>query len=214
MPLLPLRPIGNSNVYMSGDVTIHDDAAIAPGVIFRADPDSRIIIAAGVCIGMGSILHAKEGTLEVETGATLGSGVLLIGKGKIGANACVGSASTILNSDIVPEQMVCAGSLLGDTSRQVESRDSQEMIAQEEDQSQSEQQAVSEATNQELLHEKVDSAVIEPADNSANNASPTEPPKPEASPSVSVSVYGQANLSRLLGTLFPHNETYKRPTQE
>lgn len=214
MPLLPLRPIGNSNLYMSGDVTIHDDAAIAPGVILRADPDSRIIISAGVCIGMGSILHAKEGTLEVETGATLGAGVLFIGKGKIGANACVGSASTILNSDLVPEQVVCPGSLLGDTSRQVESRDSQELPAQEEDQSQSEQQAVREATNQELLPDKVDSAVTNSADNSANNASPTEPPKPEPSPSAAVTVYGQANLSRLLGTLFPHNETYKRPTQE
>jgi carbon dioxide concentrating mechanism protein CcmN len=110
----------SSQVYaVSGDVSIDESAAIAPGVILQADPNSRIIISRGVCIGMGCILHARDGTLEIEPGAILGTGVLIIGRGKIGENACIGSASTIFNASITRSQMLPAGSLIGDTSRPI-----------------------------------------------------------------------------------------------
>jgi carbon dioxide concentrating mechanism protein CcmN len=113
----------SSQVYtttiVSGDVSIDESAAIAPGVILRADPNSRIIISRGVCIGMGCILHARDGTLEIEPGAILGAGVLIIGRGKIGQNACIGSASTIFNASITRSQLLPAGSLIGDTSRPI-----------------------------------------------------------------------------------------------
>ncbi len=92
-----VHPSNNFDTYISGEVTIDPSAAIAPGVLLQASPNSRIIIGAGACIGLGSILHAYEGTLEVEAGANLGAGVLVVGKGKIGANACIGSTTTILN---------------------------------------------------------------------------------------------------------------------
>jgi len=51
------------------------------------------IIGAGVCIGMGSSIHAY-GTIEVEVGAILWG--FADWQGKIGANACIGFATTIL----------------------------------------------------------------------------------------------------------------------
>src|SRR4028119_2313315 len=117
LPILPLNT--HLHVYVEGDVSIDASAAIAQGVILRADQDSKIIIAAGVCIGMGSILHAYQGTLEVEAGANLGAGVLVVGKGKIGQNACIGTITTIWNDSIEPWQVVPAGSVIGDRGRQI-----------------------------------------------------------------------------------------------
>jgi carbon dioxide concentrating mechanism protein CcmN len=119
MHLPPLPSITNSHVIVTGDVSIDKSAAIAPGVILQADPDSRIIIAAGVCIGMGAILHAHKGTLEIDPGAILGAGVLFVGVGKIGANACIGAATTIWNSSVDSWQVLPAGSMVGETGRKI-----------------------------------------------------------------------------------------------
>jgi carbon dioxide concentrating mechanism protein CcmN len=119
MPVPPLRLSDNFDSYISGEVTIHPSAVLAPGVILQAAANSKIIIGLGVCIGMGSILQVHEGTLEVETGANLGAGFLMVGKGKIGANACIGAATTVFNCSIEPGQVVPPGSILGDTSRQI-----------------------------------------------------------------------------------------------
>ncbi|MEH1816639.1 MAG: transferase [Nostoc sp.] len=118
VPLLRLS--NNFDTYISGEVTIHPSAVLAPGVILQAAVNSKIVIGPGVCIGMGAILQVHEGTLEVEAGANLGAGFLMIGKGKIGANACIGSATTVFNYSVEPEQVVPPGSILGDTSRQIE----------------------------------------------------------------------------------------------
>lgn len=117
LPSLQLRPISTSHYYISGDVTIQEGAAIAPGVLIQADANSRVVIQAGACIGIGSVLHAHDGLLEVGAGANIGAEVLLIGQVTIGAKACIGSASTILNSTIAGGQVVPPGSLIGDTSR-------------------------------------------------------------------------------------------------
>ncbi len=115
---MQLRPISTSHFYTSGDVMIQDGVAIAPGVLIQAEPDSRIIIRTGACIGIGSVLHAYQGTLEIGEGANIGAEVLLVGQVTIGANACIGSATTILNRSIDGGQVVPPGSLVGDTSRQ------------------------------------------------------------------------------------------------
>jgi len=64
-------------------------------------------------MSMGSIIHAYEGTIEVER--FFGAGVLLIGKGKSGANACIGSTTTILNRSVEPQHLV-AVPWIGDES--------------------------------------------------------------------------------------------------
>lgn len=117
VPLLRLS--NNFDSYISGEVTIHPSAVLAPGVILQAAVNSKIIIGPGVCIGMGAILQVHEGTLEVEAGANLGAGFLMVGKGKIGANACIGSATTVFNYSVAPGQVIAPASILGDTSRQI-----------------------------------------------------------------------------------------------
>lgn len=120
LPRLQLQPISTTHYYTSGDVQIEPGAAIAPGVLIQADPGSQVVIQAGVCIGVGTVLHASGGLLHVGEGAILGAEVLLIGQGTIGANACVGTASTVMDRSVGAGQIVPPGTLLGDQSRVVQ----------------------------------------------------------------------------------------------
>jgi carbon dioxide concentrating mechanism protein CcmN len=124
MYLPPIQAMQDTQVHVSGDVTIHPGAVIAPGVLFMANEGSKIIIAAGACIGMGSVLHAAEGTIEVLEGANLGAGVLVVGSGTIGKNACIGTSCTLLNTSVPAQTMVSPGSVLGDRSRKVQPQES------------------------------------------------------------------------------------------
>ena len=107
------------DAHIHGDVIIHPSAVLAPGVILQAANNSTIVIGAGVCLGMGSILQVSEGILEIEAGANLGAGFLMVGEGKIGANACIGAATTVFNCSVAPGQVIPSGSILGDNSRQI-----------------------------------------------------------------------------------------------
>lgn len=115
LPLLP--PTSDTHFTVSGNVTVHPGSAIAPGVILQADPGSRIIIEAGVCIGMGSLLHACSGHLVVGQGAILGAQVLLIGPVQIGANACLGPGVTVFDSTVAEGAVILAGSYIGNAGR-------------------------------------------------------------------------------------------------
>ncbi len=121
---LQLRPISTSHYYTSGDVTIQTGVAIAPGVLLQAEPNSQIVIQSGVCIGIGAILHACNGTIEIEAGASIGAEALLVGQVHIGSNACVGAATTIINSTISSGSIIPPGSLIGDTSSREPLQDS------------------------------------------------------------------------------------------
>ncbi len=113
MYLPPLQAINNADIYQTGDVTVDSSAIIGIGVILQAAPNCRIAIGAGACLGMGTILNACEGTIEIEPGAVLGAGVLIVGQSKVGANASIGAVSTIVNASIEPMQVLAAGSVLG-----------------------------------------------------------------------------------------------------
>jgi carbon dioxide concentrating mechanism protein CcmN len=233
MSLSPLHLTCNFNSYISGEVTIDPSAAIAPGVILQADPNSQIIIAAGVCIGMGAVLHARDGILEIEAGATIGAGVLLVGRGKIGANACIGSATTILNCSIEPEQVVAPNSLLGDTSRQTDSTAAKETTI---------PPATVAEVSQPSSGAKSDEEIQTQAQLANNNGSladstaadeTTAPPATTAEVSQPSSgagsdeeiqtqaqlannngaqlVYGKAALHQLMSTLFPHRQALNPP---
>ena len=125
MYLPPLQPASNKDVYISGDVTIHPSAALAPGVILQAAPNSRIIIGAEVSIGMGTIINACQGSVEIGSGATLGAGVLIVGASAIGSNACIGTATTIFNNSVDAMAVIAPGSLIGDISRQDDIQETQ-----------------------------------------------------------------------------------------
>lgn len=125
MYLQPLQSSERSEIRICGDVRVHPSASIAPGVILQAAPDSYIEIGSDACIGMGTIITAYGGAVEIETGVTLGSGVLIVGNSKISSNACIGTASTVINASIEAMQVVNPGSLIGDRSRQIEPNSSE-----------------------------------------------------------------------------------------
>ena len=175
----------------------------------QAEPGSRISIAAGACIGLGVILHAREGTLEIEAGVILGAGVLVVGAGKIGANACIGAGTTLIDPCIDKMQIMPAGSLIGDTSRQA----SAEATA----------AAPTAAPTSPETPEATTPPVAPPIEppSPAQTPPPTapettpdapestaaEPPQPGETPTI---LYGQAHINRLLGTLFPHRQAFNR----
>jgi carbon dioxide concentrating mechanism protein CcmN len=211
LPTLPL--ISNSHVYVEGDVSIDPSAAIAAGVILRAAFDSKIIIAAGVCIGMGSILHSHQGTLEVEAGANLGAGVLVVGKGKIGANACIGAATTIWNSSIQSGQVVQAGSVVGDRGRQITDVSSTSTSTTSSD-APDPSVASTSTTSKESLNGQVAPTIAAEPTGKTNEDSPTEVKVEEPNLETGTSVYGQGNLNRLLKTLFPYTTPSLNPPPE
>lgn len=199
MYLSPLQLSSNSQILMSGDVVVNDGAAIAPGVILQADPGSRLSIAAGACIGMGAILHAREGNLDIGAGVILGAGVLVVGSGTIGANACIGAAATLIDPCIPQMQILPAGSLLGDSSRQIVPEDAPlETTA-------AAAPAVEPPEKEETKLDTPPETAAEPPPESSNGAQP--PPQPGETPTI---LYGQAHINRLLGTLFPHRQAFNR----
>lgn len=203
LPSLPLSR--NADVYVQGDVSIDPSAAIATGVILRAEPDSQIIIAAGVCIGAGSILHAYQGTLEVEACANLGAGVLIVGKGKIGANASIGALTTICNASLAPAQVVPAASLLGDRGRQVAdlSPATTDTPSAEPIEATS---ASASITDEESINGQSPISPGVASDNLTDEDSSTEPTTKSPNSEAGTSVYGQGSLDRILKTLFPYNQ--------
>lgn len=216
MYLPPVKPFSNSDIFVSGDVTIHESAVVAPGTILQAAPDSRIVIGAGVCVGMGVILNAYEGIIELEDGAILGAGVLLIGKGKIGNNACIGASSTILNASIDSMAVLPAGSLIGDTSRQIAILPEAESI----DLSQPPTPTDEISTLEKENHPEIEAdlwtaeAEIETEETSpveqeievqTNSIESEEKTQPSSSP-----VVGQVYINQLLVTLFPERNQLNR----
>jgi carbon dioxide concentrating mechanism protein CcmN len=192
MHLPLLQPAFDSHVQVYGDVWIHDSAAIAPGVLLQADPGCRILIGIGACIGMGCILHASQGTLEVAAGVILGAGVLIVGPCTIEANACVGAATTILNSSVQQGDVIPPGSLVGDMSRTVQPSSTGASDAPDPwtDMSKSAVPSSNGASAQPTA--------VEP---------PTPPAQPEPEPTVSSNpISGQIRLNQLLVTLMPHRQ--------
>ena len=209
MYLSPLQLSSNSQILMSGAVVVNEGAAIAPGVIMQAEPGSRISIAAGACIGMGVILHAREGTLEIAAGVILGAGVLVVGAGKIGENACIGAGTTLINPCIEKMQIMAAGSLMGDTSRQAETSATAAAptaapISPETPETTTPPVAppIEPPSPAQTPPQTAPETAAEPPESTA-----AEPPQPGEMPTI---LYGQAHINRLLGTLFPHRQAFNR----
>ena len=211
MYLSPLQLSSNSQILMSGDVVVNEGAAIAPGVIMQAEPGSRISIAAGACIGLGVILHAREGTLSIGAGVILGAGVLVVGAGTIGTSACIGAGTTLINPCIDQLQIMPAGSLIGDTSRQAEA-------------SATAAAPTAAPTSPETPEATTPPPVAPPIEPPSPAQTPPQtppetaadppqstaadpPPQPGETPTI---LYGQAHINRLLGTLFPHRQAFNR----
>ena len=211
MSVPPLHPPSSLETYMRGDVTIHPSAAIAPGVLIQAEPNSRIIIKAGVCIGMGTVLHAYQGTLEIQESVNLGAGVLIIGHGTIGANACIGSSTTIFNCSIETGEVVPPGSLCGDTSRKAgKTKDP-------EPEPEPPSQTVADSRSPKPTADTADSqpvATPETLEPSTSSALTVGQSSSELVAESTAKVYGQDYLNHLLGALLPHRQALSQPLSE
>ncbi|AKG22415.1 transferase [Calothrix sp. 336/3] len=240
MSVPPLRLGDNFDSYISGEVIIHPSAAIAPGVILQAAPNSKIIIGAGACIGMGAILTVDQGTLEIQTGANLGAGFLMVGQGTIGANACIGSATTVFNCSVESGKIIAPGSVLGDDSRhEMLPENTTPLIEQVQllTGTQIEKVHISlELENQDYWDSEDNSVPTNPdspiltqqpeenhSDNhpetseevsSAINPETTSESPTESANSFGAHIYGQGSIQRLLVTLFPHRQSFHSPNSE
>lgn len=228
MSALSLPVTGHTQVYVSGDVVIDETAAIAPGVILQTTAKGRIIIKAGACLGMGTILTATVGTIEIGEGAILGAGVLVVGCGKIGDRCCIGSATTLIETSIASGELVSPGSLRGDPSRQDRfSTTESETINSDPWSDSSPETETEENTFNNNGHtvSPVSSDVKEKTDSTPNGASPEETVNPESetnresdngdslsqqSSSLNSKIYGQTHIERLMVTLFPHKDQFKK----
>jgi carbon dioxide concentrating mechanism protein CcmN len=201
--------IHDSHIFVSGNVVIHPSAAIAPSVMLQADPGSQLIVGEGVCIGVGCILHAHQGLVEVEKGATLGSGVLIVGQGKIGANACIGAMTTIIDSSVLAGEIVPPGSLIGDWSRQaitVESSESSAAAPQPASQGRSASPSQHSASGTSASGASATQGSAQQAANDTEKGSEPERSTDEAGVKV---VYGRASVERMMITMFPHRKLEK-----
>ena len=120
MSLPILQPSTNPNVpQIRGDVTIDESVIFASDVILNATAGYKITIHAGVCLGMGTIITAHEGDVEIHANAILGPGVLILGNCVIGSQASLGTSVTIFHGTIESLAVISAGTIIGDSSRQV-----------------------------------------------------------------------------------------------
>ena len=229
MYLPPLQPVSSKDVYISGDVTIHPSAVLAPGVVLQATPNSRIIIGAEVSIGMGTIINAYQGSVEIGNGATLGAGVLIVGDSTIGSNACIGTTTTIFNASIDSMTVIAPGSLIGDTSRQHRIEETQNNHHQSSETQTLSSQAKVDEHNGFSQNAKPDTQINfetaevnpknqESTDNNSEVSDTTEVDFESSKDSSEVeqkpnSVVGQVYINQLLLTLFPHYQ-YSNPNSQ
>lgn len=230
MSVLSLPVTGHTQVYINGDVVIDETAAIAPGVILQATAQGRIIIKAGACIGMGTVITASLGTIEIGEGAVLGAGVLIVGSGKIGDRACLGSASTLIETSITSGEFVSPGTLLGDTSRpdasspsepQPKSDNNGHHLDSESDlwdsvSPPSEEKNGSEDHSQTTAFSHPPAPTAQEQVSSPNSTDHSHQMNPnlngssEQESSSNTTIYGQTHIERLMVTLFPHKENQKK----
>jgi carbon dioxide concentrating mechanism protein CcmN len=239
MPLPPISIEHRSEFFVSGNVTIHETAVIAPGVILQAAPHSQIILREGTCLGKGTVLNAYAGTIEIEAGAILGAGVLLVGRVTIGKSACIGAATSIFNSSVEAFAMIPSESLLGDHSRSWNadeiSEENPSKSKQVSKKSQSKPETIPSPWDEELMtgglspkkQEKGKKSVI--ASENTPSATPREeiptntepeiidfvsPVTPEQGGSLQKhSVIGKVYINQLLLSLFPERESFKQNSQ-
>ena len=107
--------VSHTHYCIVGDVTVDASAAIAPGVVLQALPGSRIIIGGNACLAGGVCVQSKAGLLTISPGATLGANVLIVGKGQVGANACISPGSTLIDPKIEDNALLPPNTLLGET---------------------------------------------------------------------------------------------------
>ncbi len=228
MSVPPLRLDTNFDSYISGEVIVHPSAVIAPGVILQAATNSKIVIGPGVCIGMGSILQVNTGIIEIEAGVSLGAGFLMVGAGRIGVNACIGSATTVFNCSVEPGQVVAPGSVLGDTTVRAALTSPNEIDTKELKPSTTKPASVNVETrliaslqngtrkDKNNSESQIPSAINSGETESNSQEHPNQNSETSSTdPNIfGTQIYGQGSIQRLLITLFPHRQPLSEPKSD
>ncbi len=202
MDLSPNSSISPFDYWVSGDVTIHETAVVAPGVILQASPGTSIAIGAGSCIGMGAVLQSQGGNLEIGAGVTIGTKVLLVGRIQVGDFACIGPSATLFNHQVEASTVIPAGSLWGDPSRpwQAEATQPEDSLPSPWDN----EEATSQISESETVPESPPAETPEPEMVTPDEI--TSPMPPAEKPTV----IGQVYINQLIVTLFPERELFKK----
>ncbi|GAP95761.1 hypothetical protein [Leptolyngbya sp. NIES-2104] len=212
-PPLQLMPVSTTHYFVSGDVTVHPGAAIAPGVLLQADPGSRIVIHQSVCVGLGTVIQAHDGTIEVGEGVIIGAGVLLVGALTVGDRACVGSGTTVMNRQIEKMSIVPPGSLLCEELRSAAVEAPTEEVYEPGFCPPPPKQKIEELEDvwqdsAPRIEEIAQTNGSKPDAAEVNGAKPAEESDEiEAPGSQDGQVYGQAYVNRLLGKMFPNQRS-------
>ncbi|HEY9736150.1 MAG TPA: hypothetical protein V6D06_07700 [Trichocoleus sp.] len=205
MPRLTPDATAPTPYSVHGNVDIDGEAAIAPGVILTAAPGSRLVVSSGACLGAGVIIHAYQGDLVIEPEASVGSGVLVVGRGRVGAQTCIGAGSTLINPQLPPRSVIASRSLVGDPSCSLESP---------EEPLRPEVEAPLEV--EELLTPEESPTPSDSSSDSDNNSNGSQSHSSEngsgntngnGNGSGSAPAYGRDQVNQLLNTLFPHRQT-------
>jgi carbon dioxide concentrating mechanism protein CcmN len=160
---------------------VHPTANVATGVMLHADAGSQLVIGAGACIGWGCVLHAHSSTLVIGTGVILGMGTLVIGNSQVGDHACIGAATSIIDSTIAARAIVPPNSLINaGVSTNPALSDTEPATPQ------------LPTTEPPVESPLVDVPVTPP---------PSAPESVALTPPVNAPIYGKKSLERLLATL-------------
>jgi len=180
---------------MCGDIVLDPSAAIAPGSLLLVEPGCQLQIAPGVCIGAGCLIHVFGGDLTLEVGAIVGSAVLLVGSGKIGAKACIGAAATLVNPTVEAGQMILQNSFHGS----LELDGAVDLITPEV------LGATDAPENLTIPPETKTNGAMTPEEDASANAS-GQPTRGSEGPAIASQVYGLEAFYRLMTMLFPHRD--------
>lgn len=209
----PLEIVSHTHYYRGGDVVVDASAAIAPGVVLRAAFDGAIRIGPGACVGAGVVIQAKRGCVYIEAGVSLGTGVLIVGHGHVGKDACVGPSSTLINPAIASGTVIPPCALVEEATLSHSGVPSQQRPSQS--------PGFSTAGFSKSEHNPVPSMPMPP-----RTSPPVQPrsvaPKAVDVPTVNSTapaenntsvvansnnpVYGREHLNSLLSALFPHRQ--------
>ncbi|MEA5452310.1 hypothetical protein VB780_27295 [Leptolyngbya sp. CCNP1308] len=204
-----------TNGYIQGDVDLAPGVAIAPGVLLAVAPGCRLVISAGVCLGADVVVQVRHGDLVIEPGASLGSGVLIIGYGSIGQHTCIGANSTIINPNLGAAQSIAPGSLLGDPTQTSSAQASSSS-------------GVAPNTNHYIYGTTDNLRTVGNAVNGSGNAAVGTAAQNGSIPNGIAqngnaqsgveqngsSVYGKTQVNRLLATLFPQRQALNGASPE
>ncbi|MGB3311730.1 MAG: hypothetical protein WBG32_19785 [Nodosilinea sp.] len=210
--------------HIQGNVDLAAGVSVASGVLLGAAPGCRLVISPGVCLGTGVVVQARHGDLVLEPGVSLGSGVLIVGHGSVGQHTCIGSNSTVINPALGASQVVAPGSLVGDPSQSPSQSPSQlDSPAQMPNSANggfgigaafSAKHYAQVASGNAIYGSQNASSQAENAQNGFSNKNTSNSNTSNGSNLNSSSVYGKAQVNRLLTTLFPHRQALNGASPE